>query len=79
MLLRKAAGTAEANSRQALQTTQRLSSKLRAAQDRIAALEAEVRQYREKADRAEDWLRKISVEIEDRLIYQPEEKRRQMS
>jgi hypothetical protein len=78
-LLHKAAGTAEANSRQALETAQKLSSRLHAAQDRIAELEGEVEQYRERAARAEEWLRKISMEIRDRLINAPEEKRRQMS
>jgi len=78
-LLHKAAGAAEANSRQALETAQRLSSQLRAAEDRIAELEAEVQQYRERAERAENWLRKISAEIEDRLISHPEGKRRHAS
>jgi molecular chaperone GrpE (heat shock protein) len=78
-LLHKAADTAEANSRQALETAQRLSSQLHAAQDRIAELEAELQLYRERLDRAEEWLRKISTEIEGRLINQPEEKRRQVS
>jgi cell fate (sporulation/competence/biofilm development) regulator YmcA (YheA/YmcA/DUF963 family) len=50
-----------------------------AAEDRIAELEAEVQQYRERAERAEKWLRKISMEIEDRLIKQTEERRRQVS
>jgi cell fate (sporulation/competence/biofilm development) regulator YmcA (YheA/YmcA/DUF963 family) len=78
-LLHKAAGVAEANSRRALETAQKLSSRLRAAEDRIAELEAEVHHYREKSERAEEWLRKISTEIEDRLVNEPEEKRRQMS
>ena len=78
-LLHKAAGAAEANSREALETAQELSSQLRAAADRIAELEAEIQLNRDKADRAEEWLRKISMEIEDRLINEPEEKRRQMS
>ena len=78
-LLHKAAGAAEAHSRQALETAQKLSSKLRAAEDRIAELEAEVHHYREKSEHAEEWLRKISMEIEDRLVNEPEEKRRQMS
>jgi hypothetical protein len=78
-LLHRAAGAAEANSRQALETAQKLSSQLRAAEGRIAELEAEVQHYREKADRAEEWLRKISMEIEERLIAEPEEKRRHMS
>jgi hypothetical protein len=78
-LLHRAAGAAEANSRQALETEQKLSNQLRAAEDRIAELEAEVQHYREKVDRAEEWLRKISMEIEERLITEPEEKRRHMS
>jgi TATA-binding protein-associated factor Taf7 len=78
-LLHKAAGAAETNSRRALETAQNLSSQLRAAQDRIAELEAEIQHYREKSERAEEWLRKIFMEIEDRLIKEPAEKRRQMS
>ena len=78
-LLYKAADAAETNSRQALETAQKLSSQLRAAEDRIAELEAEVHLYREKSEHAEEWLRKISMEIEDRLVNEPEEKRRQMS
>jgi outer membrane PBP1 activator LpoA protein len=78
-LLHKAAGAAEANSRRALETAQQLSTQLHAAQNRIAELEAEVQLYREKYDRAEEWLRKIAMEIEDRLIKQPQEQRRQLS
>jgi cell fate (sporulation/competence/biofilm development) regulator YmcA (YheA/YmcA/DUF963 family) len=78
-LLNKAAGAAEANSRQALETAQQLSSQLRAAADRIAELEAEIQHYREKSERAEEWLRKISMEIEDRLVNEPDDKLRQMS
>jgi DNA repair ATPase RecN len=76
-LLHKAAGTAEANSRHALETAQKLSSQLEAAKDRIAQLESEVRHYRETAERAEEWLHKISAEIENRLIREPEERRRE--
>jgi hypothetical protein len=76
-LLHKAAGTAEANSRKALETAQKLSSQLHAAQDRIAELEGEVHQYRERAACAEEWLHKISAEIENRLIREPEERRRE--
>ena len=77
-LLHRAAGVAEANSRQALETAQRLSSQLHAAQDRIAELEAELQLNRDRANRAEESLSKI-MEIEDRLVNQPEEKRRQVS
>ena len=75
-LLHTAADEVETASRQTLETAQRLSSQLHAAQDRIAELEAQIRLYREKAERAEGWLSKISTEIEDRLINEPEEKQR---
>jgi cell fate (sporulation/competence/biofilm development) regulator YmcA (YheA/YmcA/DUF963 family) len=77
-LLHKAADATEGNRRQALATAQKLSSQLRAAEDRIAQLEAEVQHYREKSDRAEAWLRKISTEIEDRLTNQSMERRREV-
>jgi hypothetical protein len=74
-LLHKAAGVAEQNSRHALDMAQKLSHQLRAAEDRIAELEAEVELYREKSDRAEQWLHKVYTEIEERFILQAEEKR----
>jgi hypothetical protein len=74
--LHTAADEAETNIQRALDTAQKLSIQLQAAQDRIADLEEEVRLYREKADRAEHWLNRISIEIEDRLINEPEEKQR---
>jgi hypothetical protein len=58
---------------------QKLSHQLRAAEDRIAELEAEIGIYREKTERAEQWLHKVYTEIEERLIRQPEEKGRRMS
>jgi predicted nucleic acid-binding Zn-ribbon protein len=78
-LLVKAAGAAEADSRRALETAQQLSTQLHAARNRIGELEAEVQLYREKSERAEDWLKKISADIETRLISEPQEHRRQSS
>jgi hypothetical protein len=75
-LLQKAAGVAEENSKHALDMAQKLSHQLRAAEDRVAELEAEVQLYRDKADRAEQWLHKVYTEIEERFIRQAEEKRR---
>jgi hypothetical protein len=74
-LLQKAAGVAEANSQQALEMAQKLSHQLRAAEDRIAELEAEVGIYRNKADRAEQWLHKVYTEIEDRFLRQDDGRR----
>jgi hypothetical protein len=75
-LLDTIADEAETDSRQALETAQRLSRRVRAAEDRIAELEAAVRLFREKAERAEGWLTRISTEIEDRLFSEPEQKQR---
>jgi hypothetical protein len=69
-LLHKAAGVAEANSKHALDMAQKLSHQLRAAEDRIAELEAEVQLYQGKSDRAEQWLHKVYTEIEDRFLQQ---------
>ena len=75
-LLHKAAGVAEANSQHALEMAQKLSHQLRAAEDRLAELEAEVGMYQEKADRAEQWLHKVYAEIEDRFLRQDDGRRR---
>jgi hypothetical protein len=75
-LLHKAAGVAEENSRHALDMAQKLSHQLRAAEDRVAELEAEVQLYRDKADRAEQWLHKVYTEIEDRFLSQENGRRR---
>jgi hypothetical protein len=67
---------AEANSRHALQMAQKLSHQLRAAENRIAEMEAEVGIYQDKADRAEWWLHKVYTEIEDRFLRQNDGGRR---
>ena len=66
-LLQKAAGEAENNRQQALDMAQKLSHQLRAAEQHIADLEAEVERHRDRAERAEQWLHKVYTEIEDRL------------
>jgi hypothetical protein len=69
-LLGKAAGVVEENSKYALETAQRLSHQLRAAENRVGELEAEVTAYREQADRAEQWLHRVYSEIEERFLRQ---------
>jgi predicted nucleic acid-binding Zn-ribbon protein len=73
-MLHRAAGVAEENSRHALETAQNLSHQLRAAEDRIAELEAEVTAYQERAQRAEQWLHRIYTEIEERFLRQSDER-----
>ena len=74
-LLHRAAGVAEENSRYALDTAQKLSQQLGAAEDRIAELEAEVTAYRDRAERAEQWLHRVYTEIEDRFLRQNDGRR----
>jgi hypothetical protein len=67
-LLQQAAGMAEENSRHALDVAQRLSQQLQDAKGRIRDLEADVRYYRERAERADQWMAHISSEIQQRLL-----------
>jgi hypothetical protein len=69
-LLHKAAGVAEKNSQHALDIAQQLSHQLRAAEQRIADLEAEAGGHRDRAERAEQWLHKVYTEIEERFLRQ---------
>jgi hypothetical protein len=52
----------------AFQTTDDLSAQLRAAGERITELEAKVRLLEDKANRAERWVYKIWVEIEQKFF-----------
>lgn len=67
-LLHQAAGVAEENSRRVLDMAQKLSHQLTNAQYRIAELEAELETSRENCNRADEWLRRVYAEIEDRFI-----------
>jgi hypothetical protein len=69
-LLNKAANVAEQNSKHAIDMAQKLSHQLRAAQQRISELEAEVAAHQNQAERAEQWLHKVYTEIEDRFLQQ---------
>jgi hypothetical protein len=67
-MLHNAANLAEANSQHALDMAQKLAHQLRAAEARIAELEAEGQTYQERAERAEQWLHRVYTEIEDRFL-----------
>ena len=73
-LLHKATHLAGGNSRYALDIAQKMSDRLGLAEGRVAALEeqvanlrVEVEFYREKSKRAEEWLNKISGEIQEQV------------
>ena len=56
------------DSQTAFETTDDLSAQLRVAEERIRELEAKVRLLEDKADRAERWVYKIWVEIEQKFF-----------
>jgi hypothetical protein len=56
------------DSQTAFETTDDLSAQLRAAEERIRELEAKVRLLEDRADRAERWVYKIWVEIEQKFF-----------
>ncbi len=66
-LLDRAADTAELNLQHARDVAEKLADQLRASRDRIKQLEANVRYYQDRADRAEKWLHQISSEIEQKF------------
>jgi hypothetical protein len=63
-LLQKASNSTEENNRRVAEIAEKLLHHLRVAEDRIVSLQSEAQFYREKSDRAERWLRRISDEIE---------------
>jgi hypothetical protein len=69
-LLQHAATAAKEDCGRELGVAHLLSLQLREAEDRIRELKAEVDHVREQAVRAENWLRRISKEIEDRFSQQ---------
>jgi hypothetical protein len=71
-LLQEAANAAKENCGRALGVAHNLSVRLRAAEDRIKQLEAELQHFQDRALRAEHWLSRISREIENRF-FDPKE------
>src|SRR5687768_14212024 len=67
-LLQEAVDIAKQNCERAMDIAHKLSLQLRAAEDRVAHLEGEIRQYQERANRAEKWMHRIHSEIEDRFF-----------
>jgi hypothetical protein len=67
-MLQEAANLSKENVDRAMTVAHRLSMELRAAEDRISKLEAEIERLESRATRAERWLEVIKKEIEDKLI-----------
>jgi hypothetical protein len=64
----KAASAAEVNNQKAIQIAEKLSAQLRAAENRMRELEAQVRHHQDRPDRAERWLYQISVDVEQKFF-----------
>jgi hypothetical protein len=62
--LQRAASIAEQNTQHAVALAHQASMQLRVAEDKILRLEYELSSYKERAERAEAWLQRISQEIE---------------
>lgn len=62
--LQRAASIAEQNTQHAVALAHQVSMQLRVAEDKVARLEHELWGYKERAERAEGWLQRISQEIE---------------
>jgi len=74
-LVDRAADTAVADLQEAREVAEKLADQLRAAHDQLQAaqdqinnLEADVRYYQDRTDRAEKWLHQISSKIEQRFF-----------
>jgi hypothetical protein len=63
-LLQKAAEMAKDDCARAMDLAHKLSSQLRAAEERARELEAEAAHFRDRATRAEEWLLRIHNEVE---------------
>ena len=67
-LVSRAADTTEADLRAAREVAEKLADQLRAANSQINELNASLRYYQARMDRAEKWLYQISSEIEQRFF-----------
>jgi chromosome segregation ATPase len=67
-LVGQAADATEADFRAAREASRKLADQLRAANNQINELNANLRYYQERTDRAEKWLYEISSEIEQRFF-----------
>ena len=70
--INRAATTVQASYRQGLEISNNLATQLRAAEQRISELEVKARYHEDRADRAEKWLYKISVDLEQKFLTREE-------
>jgi hypothetical protein len=66
-MLQEASSLTESRTRSASENAECLSQQLSAARSRIGDLEAEIKYYQDRVDRAAQWLHRIYTEIEARF------------
>jgi hypothetical protein len=69
-LLHEAAQVASANCERAMEVAHKLSRQLQALEGRAKQLDAELRNYQDRAFRAEKWLVRVHDEIQDKFFNQ---------
>ena len=78
-LVQEAADVAKQGCERAMDLAHKLSSQLRDAEERARELEAELIHFRDRAERAEDWLNQIHSHVEKTFFRPPGENRRDRS
>jgi hypothetical protein len=68
VMLERAANISRENCQHAVDVAHKLSLQLRAAEDQIKDLSMDVRYYQDRASRAEQWLLRISKEIDQQFV-----------
>jgi hypothetical protein len=74
-LVQKAADLAKADCNRAMDLAHRLSSELRAAEERAREFEAEAKYFRDRAAHAEEWLVRIHNEIQQTFFNKNEQQK----
>ena len=74
-LLQKAAEMAKEDCARAMDLAHKLSSQLRAAEERASELEAEAAHFCDRAVRAEEWLQRIHHEVEQAFFQKKDRSR----
>jgi hypothetical protein len=75
-LVQKAADLAKADCNRAMDLAHRLSSELRAAEERAREFEAQANYFRDRAAHAEEWLVRIRREVQETFFETKEQQQR---
>ena len=75
-LVQKAADLAKADCNRAMDLAHRLSSELRAAEERAREFEAQANYFRDRAAHAEEWLVRIRREVQETFFEAKEQQQR---